>query len=123
MHAVARAATVRARTGAINELKAMIIAADEDLRAELRGLRTSQQVARCLRFRHRTDWPVERRSTRVAMRALARRVSHLSDEIHDHDRALKTLLDEAAPTERRARRRLHHRSRVLPRLVSPRSLS
>jgi transposase len=118
VHAVTRAAAVRARTGAINELKAMIVAADEELRAELRGMRTSHQVARCLRFRDRADWPVARRSTRLAMRALARRISHLSDEIDEHDRALKALLDAA----RRARRRLRHRRRVLPRLVASRPL-
>jgi transposase len=33
VHAVTRTAAVRDRTGAINELKAMIIAVDEDLRA------------------------------------------------------------------------------------------
>ena len=37
VHAVTRAAAVRARTAAINELKAMIVTADESLRAQLRG--------------------------------------------------------------------------------------
>ena len=31
------------------------------------------------------------------MRALARRIEHLDAEVDDHDRALKHLLDEAAP--------------------------
>ena len=53
VHAVTRAAAVRARTGAINELKAMIVTADESLRAQLRGLRTAGQVAACARFRDR----------------------------------------------------------------------
>ena len=51
VHAVTRAGAVRARTGAINELKAMIVTADETLRAELRGLRTEAQVAVCAKFR------------------------------------------------------------------------
>jgi transposase len=54
VHAVTRAAAVRARTGAINELKAMIVTADESLRAQLRGLRTAGQVAACAKFPDRT---------------------------------------------------------------------
>jgi transposase len=70
VHAVTRAAAVRARTGAINELKALIVAADESLRAQLRGLRTAEQVERCSRFRDRgvDDDNVERRCTRLALR-------------------------------------------------------
>jgi transposase len=97
VHAVTRAAAVRARTGAINELKALIVTADEELRAQLRGLRTSQQVARCAQFRDRHRGGVEQRSTRLAMRALARRIELLDNEVQDHDRALKELLDQAAP--------------------------
>lgn len=75
----------------------MSVAADEELRAQLRGLRTSQQVARCRRFRDRPDRSAAARSTHIAMRALARRIEHLNIEITEHDQALKVLLDEAAP--------------------------
>jgi transposase len=97
VHAVTRAAAVRARTGAINELKAMIVTADETLRAQLRGLRTSAQVAVCARFRDHPSWAVDQRCTRQAMRALGRRIQHLDAEVDDHDRMLKELLDDAAP--------------------------
>jgi transposase len=97
VHAVTRAGAVRARTAAINELKALIITADEELRAQLRGLRTNQQVARCLRFRDCHRGGVHQRSTRLAMRALARRIERLGGEIDEHDRALRALLDQAAP--------------------------
>jgi transposase len=50
VHAVTRAAAVRSCTGAINELKALIVTVDESLRAQLRGLRTVGQVAVCARF-------------------------------------------------------------------------
>ena len=33
----------------------------------------------------------------TALRALARRIEHLDAEVDDHDRALKALLDQAAP--------------------------
>ena len=41
----AQAPAVRARTAAINELKAIIVTADESIRSVLRGMRTAQQVA------------------------------------------------------------------------------
>jgi transposase len=99
VHVVTRAAAVRARTGAINELKAIIVAADESLRGQLRGLRTVAQVERCSRFRDSgvNNDNVEHRCTRLTLRALARRIDHLNDEIADHDRELKTLLRQAAP--------------------------
>jgi len=97
VHAVTRAAAVRARTGAINELKAMIVTADEALRAQLRGQRTCAQVAMCAKFRDHHYRSVEQRCTRTAMRAVARRIEHLDSEVDDHDRSLKQLLDEAAP--------------------------
>ena len=97
VHAVTRAAAVRARTAAINELKAMIVTADESIRSPLRGLRTVDQVAACARFRDRTNVPVDQRCTRTALRALARRIEHLDAEVDQHDRALKALLDQAAP--------------------------
>lgn len=97
VHAVTRAGAVRVRTAAINELKAMIVTADEALRAELRGLRTSGQVAACVKFRDRPHGAVHERCTRTVMRALARRIELLDSEIDDHDRALRELLDAAAP--------------------------
>ncbi len=97
VHTVARAAAVRARTAAINELKALVVTADETLRGELRGLRTRDLVACCARFRDRNGRGVDARCTRLAMRALARRIGHLNAEVADHDRMLKTLLTEAAP--------------------------
>ncbi len=97
VHTVARAAAVRARTAAVNELKAFIVTADDQLRGELRGLRTNKIVARCSRFRNSNARPVDQRCTRNAMRALARRIQHLEAEIAEHDTEMKTLLDEAAP--------------------------
>ena len=89
VHAVTRAAAVRARTAAINELKAIIVTADETIRSPLRGLRTAKQVA-AMRHGSVTALPaVEQRCTRAALRALARRIEHLDAEVDDHDRVLK----------------------------------
>ena len=97
VQAVTRAGAVRARTGAINELKAMIVTADESLRAALRGLRTSGQVATCATFRDRPRRAVHEQATRAAMRSLAQRIQLLDAEVDAHDRALRELLDQAAP--------------------------
>ncbi len=97
VHAMTRAAAVRVRTGAVNELKALIVTADESMRAELRGLRTTSQIAACAAFRDRPSAEVHERATRSAMRSLARRIQLLDTEIDEHDHALKALLDRAAP--------------------------
>src|SRR5918993_1476043 len=60
----------------------------------LDAVRAAEQVERCSHFRDRgvDDDNVERRCTRLALRALARRIDHLNSEIADHDRELKVLL-------------------------------
>jgi transposase len=97
VHAVTRAGAVRGRTAAINELKALIVTVDEALRAELRGLRTAGQVATCAKFRHRPSSALHEQATRAAMRSLAQRVQLLDAEVAAHDRALRELIDDAAP--------------------------
>ncbi|MCP3880193.1 MAG: IS110 family transposase [Sulfitobacter sp.] len=97
VHTVTRAAAVRSRTAAINELKALVVTAPDELRSELRGLRTPGLVKRCAGFRDTPGRPVAQRSVRNSMRALARRIIFLKEEIKAHDHAIKTLVDEAAP--------------------------
>lgn len=97
VHTVTRAAAVRARTAAINELKAFVVTAPDRLRSELRGLKTRALVNTCAAFRDTPSRPLAEQCIRNTMRALARRISFLSDEIASHDRALKALIDEAAP--------------------------
>ena len=97
VHMVARDSAVRARTAAINELKAFVVTADDTLRQELRGLRTAGLVKRCCGFRHSPNRSVHQACTRVVMRAVARRIIHLNDEISLHTQALVGLVDQAAP--------------------------
>ncbi len=58
-----------AKVSATNQLKALIVRAPEELRAELRGLATRRQIARCARLRDRPSRSLEHRMT---VRALAR---------------------------------------------------
>ena len=97
VHTVARDTAVQARTAAINELKAFVVTADDTLRSELRGLRTAGLVKRCAIFRHSNNRPIDQQCTRAAMRAVARRIIHLNDEITNHEQAITGLVDQAAP--------------------------
>jgi len=97
VHTVARAGAVRARTAAINELKALVVTAPDDLRAELRGLTTRALVNKCGRFRSSSTRSISRQGTQLTMRSLAQRITNLNAEIADHDRAMTALISETAP--------------------------
>ena len=97
VHHVARAGAVRARTAAINELKALVVTAPDELRSDLRNLTTRQLVATCAGFRSSRSRTVSRQGTQLTMRALAQRIGHLNDEIAEHDQVITELLDEVAP--------------------------
>ncbi len=75
-----RHSACRAKVGAINQLKALIVGAPEDLRAELRGLGTKQQVRRCARLRERPTRSLEHRMTARALRSTAQRIQLLAAE-------------------------------------------
>jgi transposase len=97
VHAVARDSAVQARTAAINELKAFVVTAPDHLRDRLRGLKTRSLVKRCAGFRHSDKRPIDEQCTRAAMKAVARRIIHLTDEIKAHEKTLSVLVDQAAP--------------------------
>lgn len=97
VHTVTRAGVVRARTAATNELKALVLTAPDDIRQDLRHLTTTALVKRCAGFRDTPQRPVAERCARNAMRSIARRIRHLTDEIAVHDAAMKQLVNEAAP--------------------------
>ena len=54
-------------------------------------------MKRCAGFRHSTNRSVEAACTRAVMRAVARRIIHLNNEIALHTKALTGLVDQAAP--------------------------
>lgn len=93
---VARRGAVQARTAAINTLHQMIITAPLQLRHQLQPLTRRQQIEQCARF-HTKDLTDPSRATRLALRRLARRISHLNTEIDGADRDLTELVAELAP--------------------------
>jgi transposase len=87
---------IKARTQAINQMKAFVVTAPLELRQKLRGLSSSRLVARCVAFRS----GVLDTSVAVAkhtLRSLARRHRQLTSEIREIETELGRLTSETAP--------------------------
>jgi transposase len=91
-----RCATL-ARVAAIGQLKALIVGAPEELRAELRGRRTSTQIHYCASLRERPTRSLEHRATVRALRATAQRIQALQAEADQLQAELTTLVGAVAP--------------------------
>jgi transposase len=86
-----------AKVSAINQLKALIVGAPEELRAELRGLATKRQVVRCARLRDRPARSLEHRMTVRALRSTAQRIQLLATEAAELGDELERLVAAIAP--------------------------
>jgi transposase len=86
-----------AKVSAINQLKALIVGAPEELRAELRGLTTRRQVTRCARLRDRPARSLEHRMTVRALRSTAHRIQALAGEAAELQAELERLVVAVAP--------------------------
>lgn len=92
-----RASAIKARTAAINELRALLVTAPAGLRDHLRALAPAALVATCARLRPGPDLADPEQATKHALHSLARRYNTLSDEITDLDTHLQTRLRQACP--------------------------
>ena len=86
-----------AKVSATNQLKALIVGAPEELRAELRGLGTNRQVARCSRLRERPSRSLEHRMMVRALRSTAQRIQRLAVEAAGLRAELERLVAAVAP--------------------------
>jgi len=93
-----RRSAVKARTQTVNQIKALVVTAPEQLREHLRGLGLSALVHACARFRPGSTLADPAVATKAALRSLARRYEMLTAEITDADKALRELVAAAAPT-------------------------
>jgi transposase len=95
---VARLGAVKAKTAAINTLRAMLITAPDSLRAQLQVLSPAQLVTGCVRLRpdlaHLGD-PVQ--ATKAALRSAAIRAQHLELESRTLRKQLDELTQKVAP--------------------------
>ena len=77
----AKGSAVKARTQAVNQMKALVVTAPAGLRESLSSLATSDLAAKCARFRPgHLDNPTA--AAKYALRSLACRYRQLSQEIH-----------------------------------------
>ena len=86
-----------AKVSATNQLKALIVGAPEELRAELRGLATKRQITRCARLRDRPARSLEHRTTARALRLTAHRIKLLAAEAANLRAELERLVAAVAP--------------------------
>jgi transposase len=92
-----RRGAIRARTRAINHLKALVVTSREELRHQLRGLRTDELVTRCARLRTPPSHSAEHRVTVIALRRTAQRVLALEAEANDLESEFEKLVAQAVP--------------------------
>jgi len=92
----ARSSAIKARTQAVNALKALVVSAPSELREQLRAMSSTQLVRTCARLRPGVlASPLA--ATKLAMRSLASRYETLEAEIKLLDPELARLTNEAAP--------------------------
>jgi len=91
-----RSATL-ARVAAIGQLKALIVGAAEELRAELRGRSTTRQIQHCASLRERPTRSLEHRATVHALRVTAQRIQSLAAEADQLQAELTRLVGAIAP--------------------------
>jgi transposase len=92
-----RRGAITARVAATGQLKALIVGAPEELRAQLRGRPTVQQVRACAALRARPARSLEHRATVHALRATAQRIRALDAEAAGLKAEIATLVAAAVP--------------------------
>ena len=93
---IVKDSAMKARTQAMNQMKALIVTAPVELREELAGLDARRLVDRCSSFRPgRLETPAA--AAKHALRLLARRHSQLTSEIEGVNKELVRLTEETAP--------------------------
>jgi transposase len=86
-----RRSAVQARTAAINQLKALLVTAPDELRERLGALSGERLATTAARLRPSAE------VITCVLRRLGRRVARLSEEIAEVERGLAALLAELAP--------------------------
>jgi transposase len=92
-----RRSATDARVAAINQLKALIVGAPEELRAELRSLPTNRLVGHCASLRNRPARSLEHRVTVRVLRTTAQRIQCLQAEGDQLQTEIDRLVSSIAP--------------------------
>ncbi|MBL1118419.1 IS110 family transposase [Streptomyces sp. 110] len=94
---VVRASAVKARTQTTNQIKSLIITAPATVREALRSLTTTELIRRLSAIRPGADLTDPAVAVKLALKRLAKRHQHLSQEIADADTELHALIASIAP--------------------------
>lgn len=94
---VTRRGAVKARTQAMNQLRALLLTGPAELREQLRRLSPTLLITTCARLQPAVDLADPEQAVKTALRRLARRHQHLSEEVREADADLKTLVTAAGP--------------------------
>ncbi|WP_455567810.1 IS110 family RNA-guided transposase [Streptomyces caelestis] len=102
MYKLTKASAVKARTQAINQLKAVLVTADPVLREELAALGNAELFRTCAQFtdahgREEVGAESVVQATRITLGLLAYRIGRLSEEIRDVEARLTRLVERHAP--------------------------
>ena len=93
---IVKSSAMKARTQAMNQMKALIVTAPLELRHQLAGLHVSRLVTRYASFRP-GPLSTPTGTTKYSLRLLARRHGQLTAEIDGTDTEMLRLTAEAAP--------------------------
>ncbi|WP_456317182.1 IS110 family RNA-guided transposase [Streptomyces mirabilis] len=102
MYKLTKVSAVKARTQAINQLKAILVTSDPALREELAGLGNAELFRTCAQFTgvcSREDAGEEPvvQATRITLGLLAHRIGQLSEQIRDVEARLTRFVERHAP--------------------------
>jgi transposase len=93
---IARRSAMTAKTQTINQIKALLVTAPEDLRENLRNLSTTKLIAVAIAMRA-GEIETPRAAAKFALRSLGRRYLALEQEIAELDKPLQKLTADRAP--------------------------
>ncbi|MBV1855757.1 IS110 family transposase [Catellatospora sp. NEAU-YM18] len=96
MFKLARASAVKARTQAVNQLKAVIVGADPALRDTLTGLNGSALIRHCAGLPDTPPHDVATATT-YTLRHLARRIQELTDQERELQQQITAVIDAYTP--------------------------
>ncbi|MFB8128753.1 transposase [Streptomyces mirabilis] len=99
---LAKGSAVKARTQAINQLKAVLVSADLNVREELAGPNNAELIRTCARLADdsKNDEDGEEavpQATRTTLCLLAQRIGQLTEQIQDLEGRLARLVERHAP--------------------------
>jgi len=93
---VARRSAVKARTQAINQLRALLVSAPQEIREKLWRVKASECVNACLQSRKLGE-TVLLLTLKSTLKSLAKRWQMLSSELNQLDKQLEALTQNHAP--------------------------